>query len=305
MQILVIASTTFREAIRQPIFIILLCLFGFLTAASPAFTFFSLGEDLKMLTDLGLGSILVCGLFVVVFTATGVLADEIENKTVLTVLSKPVRRETFVLGKFLGLLLTVALTLAVLSVVLLFMLRASHPDLEPSFWWISTGILAVTCSAFLLGVLHLRWSPLRALGILATAGTLTAMVVLSQVGGGGGWDWRILGGSIQIFLHLMVLSALSLAVSTRAGLMPNLLICITLFLLGHASGYLFGVKPQGFARLVQILIPNLEHFNYIDTLAAGGTIGASAMAASALYAVTYTSFALLLALGLFATREVM
>jgi ABC-type transport system involved in multi-copper enzyme maturation permease subunit len=304
MKVWVIATSTFREAIRQPIFGILVALFGLMIAASPTFALFTLGQHNKMLIDLGLSSALVCGLFVAMFSATRVLAEEIENKTVLTVLSKPVRREAFLLGKYVGILLAVGLALVLLAVVFLFMLRMQRDDLTPAFGWITTVAVALACVGFAVGTLVLGKPPLAAFAVSVGAAAVAALVILTWAGGGT-WEWRILAGLLQTFFHLAVLSALSLAVSTRLGLVPNMLVCITIFLLGHASNFLFGEKPTGLARVLYTLIPNFENFNYTNALASGRALGPEVIGWSAAYALVYCAFALLVAMALFADREVM
>ena len=64
--------------------------------------FFSLGEDIKMLKDCGLATILISGLLLAVWTASTSIANEIEGKTAMTLLSKPINRRQFIVGKYIG-----------------------------------------------------------------------------------------------------------------------------------------------------------------------------------------------------------
>jgi ABC-type transport system involved in multi-copper enzyme maturation permease subunit len=121
MKTYAIAKNTFSESIRQPIIYILILLGIAFLLLSFAFTLFTFSEEntLKMIKDMGLATITLCSLLVALFTASGVIAEEIEKKTALTVLCKPVTRLQFLLGKYLGILLVVACTIAVLVAVFL------------------------------------------------------------------------------------------------------------------------------------------------------------------------------------------
>ena len=78
------------------------------------------GEDVKVLKDTGLTSIMLLAIIVAVWSASVSISDEIEGRTALTLLSKPVRRRQFILGKFLGILWPVLLLFVLLGLWLLF-----------------------------------------------------------------------------------------------------------------------------------------------------------------------------------------
>ena len=100
----VIARATAKEAIRQPIFILLL-LFGlFFIVLITFLPFFSLGNDTKMMKDCGLMHILISCLLLAVWTSSTSIASEIEGKTAMTLLSKPINRRQFIVGKLVGII---------------------------------------------------------------------------------------------------------------------------------------------------------------------------------------------------------
>ena len=97
-----IAANTFLETIRQPIYGILMWVTAFWIACfGPTLSAFTLesGGDTKMLIDNCLATLLLYGLLASVFSATNVITREIDTYTVLTVVSKPVSRPVFFLGK--------------------------------------------------------------------------------------------------------------------------------------------------------------------------------------------------------------
>ncbi len=103
----VIARATTKEAIRQPLFPLLMALALIVLVTNTFVPFFSFGEDYRMLIDCGLATILICGLLLAVWTSSTSIADEIEGKTAMTLLSKPINRRQFVLGKFIGIMVAV------------------------------------------------------------------------------------------------------------------------------------------------------------------------------------------------------
>ncbi len=110
-----IASATAKEAIRQPAFFVLAFLAGAYLIASIFVSYFTLGEDIKMYKDTGLTTISFACLLLALLTSSSTVAEEIEGKTAVTLLSKPVTRRQFILGKLLGIELGVLAMFAVLG----------------------------------------------------------------------------------------------------------------------------------------------------------------------------------------------
>jgi ABC-type transport system involved in multi-copper enzyme maturation permease subunit len=102
MKSLTIALATAKEAIRQPAFFVLAFLAGSSLICSIFVSYFTFGEDIKMYKDTGLTTISFACLLLALLTASSTVADEIEGKTAITLLSKPINRRQFIMGKFLG-----------------------------------------------------------------------------------------------------------------------------------------------------------------------------------------------------------
>ena len=104
-----IALNTYREAVRQKIlyalvlFTIVLILFSLFLGQ------LTLGADTKIIKDMGLASLMLLGALMSIFMGVGLVFKEMERRTIYTILSKPVSRAEFILGKFLGLAVTIAL----------------------------------------------------------------------------------------------------------------------------------------------------------------------------------------------------
>lgn len=118
LRIFSIARNTFREAIRNRVLAILVFFAVALIAFSTVLGALSLHEDIRIIKDLGLSGIDLFGVVISLFLGVNLLAKELERKTVYSMLSKPIRRSEFLLGKYLGLVMTMTLLVAVMSAVL-------------------------------------------------------------------------------------------------------------------------------------------------------------------------------------------
>jgi ABC-type transport system involved in multi-copper enzyme maturation permease subunit len=112
-----IAVNTFRESARNKMFY-LLVFFGILFAlSSKIVSFLTLGDAMKVLKDTGLAAINFFCVLIAIFTGINLVYKEIEKKTVFNILSKPVSRDKFIIGKFLGLALTMLMALGAMAVI--------------------------------------------------------------------------------------------------------------------------------------------------------------------------------------------
>src|SRR5262249_36787157 len=78
--------------------------------------YFTFGEDIKLLKDTGLSLILLLSLFFALMSASNTIAEDIEHRTAVTLLSKPINRRQFIIGKFLGILLAVGLLFLIMGI---------------------------------------------------------------------------------------------------------------------------------------------------------------------------------------------
>jgi ABC-type transport system involved in multi-copper enzyme maturation permease subunit len=132
-----IARNAFREAVRDRVLYNLVLFVLLLTVGAIFLGELSAAQEAKIIVDMGLSASLMFGVFIAVFVGTGLVYKEIEKRTVYAILSKPVGRGEFLIGKYLGLSLTLAVNIIVmgagLSVALLFVARGYDP-LIASVW---------------------------------------------------------------------------------------------------------------------------------------------------------------------------
>lgn len=264
----VISIATAKEAVAQPLYILVMLGGAFALVAFIYIPYNTFGEDVKMLIDSGLTLIMVLAILVGLWTASVSVADEIEGKTAVTLLSKPISRRQFVIGKFLGIVWPLFLMFVVLGVILMITVsykvvydarETSNP--EPNWQ---------QCYAAMIGIVP---------------------------------------GLALAFMESVVLTAISVAISTRLSMLPNLIICGAIYVLGHlgplivqsSAGQLEFVAFIG--RLIAVVLPVLDHFNVQAAVAGGVDVPMTYLAWALLYCVLYSAAAMLLALILFEDRD--
>ena len=123
MTIKTIALNTFKEAIRDRILYLLLFFAALSMIVSRVLAMLTVGDRLKIIKDVGLASMSLFGTLMAILIGTGLVYKEIEKRTIFTLISKPMRRYEFLLGKFFGLVLTLFVILLLMSVIFLALLE--------------------------------------------------------------------------------------------------------------------------------------------------------------------------------------
>jgi Cu-processing system permease protein len=114
----VVALNMFRESVRDKVLYNLVFFALLLIGASYLIGQLTAGQDVKMIKDLGLAATSIFGLFIAVFIGIGLVSKEVERRSIYSVLSKPVTRPQLLVGKYLGLALTLAVNLTIMAVAL-------------------------------------------------------------------------------------------------------------------------------------------------------------------------------------------
>lgn len=111
-----IALNVFKESVRDKVLYNLVFFAVLLIAVSFLLGQLTAGQDMKIIKDLGLAAMSWFGLFIAVFIGIGLVSKEVERKSIYSLLSKPIRREELVIGKYLGLVLTLLVNLSIMTV---------------------------------------------------------------------------------------------------------------------------------------------------------------------------------------------
>ena len=157
-RIAAIARNAFREAVRDRVLYNLVLFVLLLTGASIFIGELSGGQERKVIVDLGLSAMLLFGVFIAIFVGVGLVYKEIERRTIYAVFSKPVGRGEFLVGKYLGLCLTLLVNVLVMgvgvSLALLYVSRGWDP-LIPTIW---PAVLLIYMELMLLTAVALLFS---------------------------------------------------------------------------------------------------------------------------------------------------
>lgn len=153
MKILTIAINTFREAVRDKILYSLLIFALFMIVSSTFISTLSVGEQIKIIKDMGLSMISIFGTLIAVFVGIGLVYKELEKRTIYTIIAKPITRCQFLLGKYCGLVLTLMVEVAIMAggflLLLLYYPGAFDQALFKAIYLIFLELMLVTSMALL------------------------------------------------------------------------------------------------------------------------------------------------------------
>lgn len=116
MKVLAIAINTFKETIRDKILYNLLFFALLMIGSSYFLSELSLTDHQKIIVDVGLAGISIFGVLMAIFIGIGLVSKEIERKSIYTIIAKPISRHQFLLGKYFGLLITLLLNMAIMTI---------------------------------------------------------------------------------------------------------------------------------------------------------------------------------------------
>ncbi|MGA1841173.1 MAG: ABC transporter permease [bacterium] len=153
MKWLAVALNTFREAIRNHILYNLLIFALLIIGGSTIIGNLTIGQGDKVITDIGLASISIFGVLISIFVGIGLIYKEIDKKTIYNILSKPIRKSEFILGKYMGLLMTLGINVLLMTsgllITLYYMSGAFAWHILPAILLIFFELMIVTSVALL------------------------------------------------------------------------------------------------------------------------------------------------------------
>ncbi len=296
---LVIIRHTFLESLVQPIYSLVLVLAAVVLVVFGVLPFFTLGEDTKMFLGVGLDVVLVSVLVSTLFATSRTVFDEIEDRTMLTLMSKPVLKWEVLVGKYLGIVASAAVAIVILGVLLGACLYLRIPG-DHQLRSLSAD------DRELKQIADLRWMHIY--------GGLFPSLVLT-------------------WLQVAVLAAIGVALSTRFSLVVNLPAVILFYIAGNLVRFLFPMSASSgtvmanrpFLAKAAVyaaseVLPFLAAFDLrpltvYATVKVAGTAYASDplgvnpstiwgyVAIAALYALTFSAFALSVGMWSFQGRE--
>ena len=278
-----ITRNTLTELTRQKVFYVVL-MFGLLLIGTSGFMAqLSFQQEFQVLKDVSLGAMSIfISLLAIVGTAR-LLPQEIEDRTIYTILAKPVPRIEYLLGKLTGVLLLLGISIALMSALFVAVLYAREQS-----------------------VLHetvRQISDLPAAQIGETARTIHASA----------FSTNLLPAIATIYLKGCLLASLTLFVSTFATTnIFTVVVMVFVYFIGHlqATARQYWLQEKGaawltrtFLAFVALVFPDLQAFNLVDDVVAGAVIPLSVFLHSVLLGFFYTTIYLLLAAVVFYGKE--
>ena len=278
-----ITANTLTELTRLKVFYVLLVFALVLIGSSIFMAQFSFQQEFQILKDVSLGAIsLFTSLLAIVATAR-LLPQDIEDRTLYTILAKPVPRFEYVLGRITGVLLLLA---------------------------ISTLVMA---AAFVL-VLYLREQAVVHTTLRQMSGAPPDQIADAlRVVRSSAFNINIFPGITVIYLKACLLAALTLFVSTFAtSNIFTIVVMAFIYFIGHLQAtareywlqeHSGGVITRVFLAIVTLLFPDLQAFNLVDDIVAGTAISLAVFAKTAVLGLFYTTVYTLLATFVFYGKE--
>ena len=270
MRSLTVAATTFQESVRQPAFYallvvgVVLLLFGYLM---PTFTLVS-GET-KFVRDIGLGTFTLCILLLGIFSSANLITTEIENKTAMTVMSKPLRRYEFIVGKYLGIVFSVSFLGLLLATVLVVTIIAK----------VTGGDIVINSEeAYHLGI----WPEVRVMFPGLILGLCEAMVLIA----------------VSVALSIRLPMILNVVISFALFILANIGGPLLTILREKGS------HAVGIATAFYYILPNFQsNTETFSAIGLGRAVPAPLVALTAAYSLFYIAVAICVAVFLFHDRE--
>jgi len=281
-----IAKTTVGDALRKKVLQIFLVVAIGLIIISLSFsqtlsfsTRAGSSSDIMLVKSFGLGLMAVAAWLICLVMGVSLIPQEIERRTIYTILAKPVKRYEFIVGKFLGAVLTLAINIG------------------------------------LMGVVFIAVVIFKAMGAeqpLATPQSGLDVVGMQQV---GLFDWNMVWGVIMIYLQFMVLSSVVLLFSVFLTPTVNFFMGMGVYIVGVMASLTATlatadkINPllKGFYKVVHAVVPNFDKFNVTNTLLHPETHITSMgkyTGLVALYALLYALVMMLFAVIIFRRKEV-
>jgi hypothetical protein len=315
----VVAFAAYREGCRQPMFWIITVAAVVVTWLAVVLPYFTFGDDYKMMKGIGFDVMMLGAVLFGVLASSTSISEEIEGRTAVTLMSKPVNRRQFLIGKFMGILLACLVMTLFIGWNLNYSLRAmrefdpinNSPDPADPQGMVQPDKVVdpMTLQAQRTVV------PIFEKPVPSAPGKALARGV-------GLWFSDTLAhtlGGLLGFGQVMILVAIASALATRVSFVVNVVLCLMIYIMGHlapvvvqvteaAPGGGVGVGLVGFlGNLFNVLLPALEFFNMGPAIIREAPLDLWQFGTYVLtvfgYSILYTGIALLVGLLLFEDRD--
>ena len=282
-RVLAITANTLTELTRLKVFYVLLVFALLLIGSSIFMAQFTFQQEFQILKDISLGAMSIFTSLLAIIATARLIPQDIEDRTVYTILAKPVPRFEYLFGKIGGVLLLLAISTVVMSAAFLAVLYIREQS-----------------------VLHMTLRQMSSAPREQVDDTLRAVR-------SSGLNLDLFPGIIIIYLKACLLAALTLFVSTFATTnIFTIVVMAFIYFIGHlqatAREYWLQEHSSGwithvFLAIVALLFPDLQAFNLVDDIVAGTAISLGVFLKTAILGAFYTTIYTLLAVFVFYGKE--
>ena len=301
-RILTVGRNTLTEAVRQKVLNVLL-IFALVLVGSSAFDsqLATPGLDsaglfdaqIKWVKDWGFGAIEWFGFFIALLSTAQLIPQELHNRTIYTILAKPVRRSEFLLGKFVGIVLLLFLCVALMSLAF-----------AATLYWQGLEGIRATDAAYNQAP---NW---QANPYQVDAYNRDIAAVVQQVR-----DPQLIEALLLIFAKLIMTTAVALLISTFAtSSIFTIITTFMIYLIGHmestarefwlASGANSSIWQSSLVGFISLLVPDMNSFTIVDEILAGNKVPWSHALNLIGYADAYIIVLLAVSIVIFDYREI-
>ncbi len=282
-RILAITANTLTDLTRQRVFYVLLMFALLLIGSSIFMARFTFQQEFQILKDISLGAMSIFTSLLAILATARLIPQDVEDRTVYTILAKPVPRFEYVLGKIAGVLLLLGISVLVMSALFLFVLYVREQS-----------VLHETTR-------QMSAAPREQLDAALRAVRASALNI------------DIFPGIAIIYLKACLLAALTLFVSTFATTnIFTVVVMVFVYFIGHLQAtareywlqeHSSGWITRAFLAVVALLFPDLQAFNLVDDIVAGAAIPLGLFLNTAALGIFYTAIYTLLAAFVFQGKE--
>ncbi len=307
-----VARNTLRECLREPIFFLLLSVATLLIGLFPSISLFVFREQIKLVVDSSMATTMVFGLFAAVICASHTISREMRNGTALLLLSKPVPRWIFVVAKVVGIITALSIFVYLCNIATLVSVRVAKDQFRLDYVALYTyfGLIVIS---YVYGSLRNYFVgksfPAETTYAMLFVFTVYAIILYMtkvDIGPADTIELKYLAPAlILLFFAVWSMSAITIALSTRLDILPNMIVCSLLFLLGLVSDYYFAGQAQSnfLYSLLYAAIPNWQLFWLADALASRRSIPLEYLLWASAYVLLYVSFCSFIAVIMFTDKE--
>ncbi len=310
-----IAVNAFRESVREPVYFLMLLAAVLLIANLPPAALFVMDDQLKLVVDSAMATGLLFGMVAAVLCASHTVAREMRNGTVLLLLSKPVFRWVFIVGKLIGILAAVTVFIFICnsaSVVSVYV-ATDQFHWDSGLYGMQCGVVVLACVAGMV-VNFWRGGSFPEISVYWLAALMPLLGVWCLIFRPAPYISMadFCKALVLIQLAAVIMGTFATAFAVRADVIANLVLCSCMFFLGMVSSYLYArlIETMPDSQFLHVLfgalyalLPNWQYFWLADAIASGQSIPASYLAGCAFYTLIYIGMCTMWAVALFQNRE--